>query len=161
MRTLRRNKQQMKYSLIIGEAPIYVTDSDGNIKYDSYTDSSGIEYRYPKETGETEIYYSTPVTFFGNISMSGSDSNFTEYGLSAAEYEAVLNLSRDEQPIVEGAIIWLNSEVESRYTEEIEVEIDGKIYRTIQPIQTSSDYTVIKRSTSLNEDRFILKAVNK
>jgi hypothetical protein len=140
----------MKYSNIVGKKTIRNT----------YTDDEGEIYEM--DSGKTETIYSTPTVFLANISMSGSDSNFTEYGLSTADYEAVINLTKDEYPIVEGAIIWLNSEVVSRYDEETEVVLDdGSIVYTTSPDHTSADYVVIKKSTSINQDRYILKAVNK
>lgn len=76
MRTLEKNKQKMKYALQITKIPIYVTDEDGNIIYDSYTDSDGNEIPYldengnkiPLDSGEKEIVYSTPKDFKANIS---------------------------------------------------------------------------------------------
>lgn len=160
MRALRRNQKKMKYSLLLGEAPIYVTDEDGNVKYESAI-YDGVEYTYPIETGETEIYYSTPVDFKANIALSGGDSDSTEYGLSTADYEAIIMTSKGAVPIVEGSLIWVTSEVESLYTEEVDIEIDGQTYRSNAPKRISADYTVIKCSPSLNEDKYILKAVNK
>lgn len=147
---LRRNQEKMKYSLLIGESEIYreYTDSDGNT--------------YMIGTGKETTYYSTPVDFMANISMSGSDAEATEYGLSTADYEAILSCSKGAYPIVEGSLIWINSEVETLYDEEVEIKFDnGTIKKTNAPKRTSADYTVIKSSPSLNEDKFILKAVNK
>lgn len=161
MVSLRRNQINMKYSVLLGESVTYKTDSDGNIIYDSYTDSDGTVYHYPIETGSSEEIYSTPTDFMASFSMSGSDAEATEYGLSTADYEAVLSCQKGAYPIIEGALIWVSSEVESIYNEEVEIEIDGQTYTTIAPKKISADYTVIKSSTSLNEDRYILKAVNK
>ena len=74
MMTLQSNKQAMKYSLQGGRVPIYETDENGNIVY--YTDSDGNQI--PMETGEYTTGYSQPVSFFGNIAMSGGEVDFVE-----------------------------------------------------------------------------------
>lgn len=170
MRTLEKNKQKMKYALQIAESPIYETDENGNIKYDSYTDIDGNEIPYldnngnqiPLDTGEKEIIYSIPKDFKANISMSGGEAEAKEYGLSTADFEAVANYSRGEFPLIEGALIWLESKVEYKYGgEEIEVETDNGIVKTKVPVPTSADYMVLKTPKSINEEKAILKAVNK
>lgn len=163
MRTLRKNQQSMKYSLQIGEVPIYETDDDGNILF--YKDKDG--NRYPMDTGEKEIVFSTPVEFQANIAMSGGESEAQEFGLSQADYEAVALYSNGEVPLVEGSLVWFESEPEYKYNgDEMAFEIknkDGKketVYLKV-PIETSADYRVIKISPSLSFTRAILKAVVK
>lgn len=150
MRQLRRNQLKIKYSTLLGESEIYrqYTDSDGNT--------------YPIGTGQNATYYSTPIEFMTSMSMSGSEAEAMEYGLSTADYQAVLSCSKNSYPIVEGTIIWVTSEVRTLYDNEIEVTFDdGTTATTNAPIKESADYVVIKCSPSLNEDKFILKAVNK
>ncbi len=141
----------MKYALLLGEVEIMreYTDSDGKT--------------YPLEpTGKVETYYSTPSEFMASMSMSGSSAEAMEYGLSTADYQAVLSCSRGAYPISEGSLIWITSEVQTKYNSETEVTFDdGTTGMTTAPIAISADYTVIKCSPSLNEDRFLLKAVNK
>ncbi len=158
MRTLRRNQQKMYYSNLIGTAPIYETDEDGNIKY--YEDSEG--NRYPLDTGETELIYGTPVEFRANIAMSGGEAEAVEYGLSVADYQAVMVLTKGSVPLKEGSLIWHTSPVEYEYGgSEIEVEVNGETVKTTAPKAVSSDYMVLKSSPSLNVDKFVLKATNK
>lgn len=150
MRTVRRNKQKMLYALALGSTPIYnfYEDDEGN--------------KYPLETGEYELTYSTPIEFFANISMSGSDAEATEYGLSTADYQAIIELDKGAIPIKEGSLIWFKSDVEYKYDgEEIEVEVNGETVLTKAPKPVSGDYTVVKISDSLNYTKAILKAVNK
>lgn len=170
MRTLAKNRQPMKYALQIAEIPIYKTDENGNIEYDHYTDSDGNEIYYfdndgnkiPLETGEKEIIYSIPKNFKANISMSGGEAEAKEYGLSISDYEAVLNYSRREFPLVEGALIWFKSQVEYKYGgKEIEVKTDKEIIRTKILDSVSADFIVLKVKQSINEEKAILKAVNK
>lgn len=170
MRTLEKNKQKMKYALQIARIPIYVTDENGKIIYDSYIDSEGNKIPYldengnkiPLDSGEKEIVYSNPKYFKANISESGGEAEAKEYGLSTADYEAVLNYSRGTFPLVEGALIWFESKVEYKYGgKEIEVETDYGTLKTKVPVPTSADYMVLKTPKSINEEKAILKAVNK
>ena len=131
MRTLNRNKQRMFYSLYLGELPIY----------DRYVDSDGKEHLI--DTGETEKTYSEPIEFFGNIAMSGGESEATEFGLNLADYTGVLVVGKKVLPIDETSLIWLNTKPES-------------------PIDSSNaDYLVVKVSPSINVDKYVLKKVVK
>lgn len=165
----------MKYSLQIGEVPIYETDNDGNIVYLYYEDGDGNKIYYldkngnkiPSDTGETEIIYSTPQEFQANIAMSGGESEAQEFGLSLADYEAVALYSNGAVPLVEGSIVWFKSEPEGKYNgEEVAFEITNKdgeketVYSTV-PKETSADYRVIKISPSLSFTKAILAAVVK
>lgn len=142
MRTLKRNKQKMFYSLQGEEVPIYEMDSEGNIIY--YEDSDG--NRIPLETGEYEIGYSEPVEFYSNVSMSGGEAEAQEYGLSVSDYNAILVCQKGYVPITEGSLIWIESEVGYK-------DIDKTI---LEP--NSADYKVIKVSKSLSFVKYILKA---
>lgn len=159
MRTLRRNKQEMYYSNLIGTAPIYEKDEDGNVKY--YEDSEG--NRYPLDTGETELIYGTPVEFYANLSMSGNEAEAVEYGLSTSQYEAVAIYPKSTYPITEGTLIWHKSPIEYEYGgTEVEVEgKDGEKVLTTAPTPVSSDYMCLKVSDSLNFTKIVLHATNK
>lgn len=135
MRMARVNKQKMHYALYGKEVPIYdyYTDSDGN--------------KIPLDTGETKITYENPVEFFGNIALSGGESEAVEFGLNLADYEAVLVMAKNTLPIDETSRIWHNTE--PTYNE------DGTVN------EVSADYTVVKVSPSLNVDKFVLKKVVK
>ena len=135
MRMARVNKQKMHYALYGKEVPIY----------DYYTDSEG--NKIPLDTGETKITYENPVEFFGNIALSGGESEAVEFGLNLADYEAVLVMTKNTLPIDETSRIWHNTE--PTYNE------DGTVN------EVSADYTVVKVSPSLNVDKFVLKKVVK
>lgn len=174
MRTLRKNTQRMYYALQIGEVPIYARDNDGNIIYQSYTDSDGNEIFYldddgnkiPMDTGETQIIYGTPQEFDANIAESGGEAEAQTFGLSVADYEAVALYEKGAYPIVIGALVWRDGEPKCEYNHEVPFEIenaDGEkvtVYSTV-PEETSADYRVIKTPTSLNFTRAILKAIVK
>ena len=78
MRTLNKNKTKLYYALYDGEVPIYdyYEDEDGN--------------RIPIDTGETTIGYENPVEFYGNISLSGGESEAKEFGIDVSAYDSVL-----------------------------------------------------------------------
>lgn len=174
MRTLRRNQQSMYYALQIGEVPIYARDNDGNIIYQSYTDSDGNEIFYldddgnkiPMDTGESMIIYGTPQEFNANIAESGGEAEAQTFGLSVADYEAVALCEKGAYPIVIGSLVWRDSKPKCEYDHEVPFEIenaDGEkvtVYSTV-PEETSADYRVIKTPTSLNFTRAILKAIVK
>lgn len=146
MRTLRRNQQTMKYALSDEVVPIYVLDEDGNKIVDFIDEDGNIYYR---ETGSYRIKWQLPVDFFGNIAMSGGEAEAQEFGLSVGDYNAVIVVDKGSVPIVESSLIWLKSEVE--YLDNENTDVD----------ETSADFRVIKASESLNEMKYILKAIVK
>ena len=142
MRTLRKNMQEMKYALQIGEAPIYQTDEDGNIIY--YVDSDG--NKIPLETGETEIGYSKPVPFSANINNKLDKVTWREYGIDDTTKFAQLVVQKDSLPLQVGSIIWKKSEVV--YKDGAQTVIDEK----------SCDYTVKGvADEGLSVDLFLLQ----
>lgn len=161
----------MYYALQIGEVPIYNRGENGEIIYESYEDSDGnIIYildddgnKIPQETGEKEIIFSTPQPLMANISESGGESTAVEYGLSPEDYSAVLLIQKNAYPLIEGALIWANSEIEYQYGgQEVAYEVDGKTVTTTAPIQTSADYMVKKvPKMPLNFSKVLLDAVVK
>lgn len=144
MRTLKRNKQAMKYSIKGEEQPIYVLDESGN-KIVEFVDEEGNEYY--KETGSYTNGWCEPIEFEGNIAMSSGEAEAQEYGLSIGDYNAIVVVSKGTVPLVEGSIIWLKNEV--KYLDEENINLD----------KTSADFEVIKVSESLNETKYILKAI--
>lgn len=144
MRTLAKNKQKMYYSLQVGEVPIYETDEDGNIKYITIDGE-----QVPVETGEYELGYSEPVEFFGNISLSGGDSEVVEYGIDTSAYDATLVTDKEAVPLTETSLIWFQSEV--GYKDTAKTIVDGN----------TADYRVLAVKPSLNEAKYILGKLTK
>lgn len=144
----------MKYSLQIGEVPIYERDENDEIIYLYYEDSEGNKIYYldedgnriPSDTGEKEIIFSTPVEFQTNIAMSGGEAEAQEFGLSISDYNATLLCEKDAFPITEGTLIWTKSEV--GYKDTSKTIVDGN----------TADYMVLKVSESLNFVKYVLKA---
>ena len=144
MRTLAKNKQKMYYALQSGEVPIYETDEDGNIKYITIDGE-----QVPVETGEYELGYSEPIEFFGNIALSGGDSEVVEYGIDTSAYDATLVTDKGAVPLTETSLIWFQSEV--GYKDTAKTIVDGN----------TADYRVLAVKPSLNEDKYILGKLTK
>lgn len=144
MRTLAKNKQKMYYALQSGEVPIYETDEDGNIKYITIDGE-----QVPVETGEYELGYSEPVEFFGNIALSGGDSEVVEYGIDTSAYDATLATDKGAVPLTETSLIWFQSEV--GYKDTAKTIVDGN----------TADYRVLAVKPSLNEAKYILGKLTK
>lgn len=145
MMTLQSNKQSMKYSIQGERVPIYETDENGNIIY--YTDSDG--NKIPMETGEYTTGYSQPVSFDGNIAMSGGEAKQMEYGVDTSDYEAILIMSKGEIPITETSLIWYESEV--KYNDEEKTIVDT----------TSADFIVSKLKPSIDSVKYLLSKITK
>ena len=140
MRTLQKNQQKMMYALQIGEVPIYQTDEDGNIIY--YEDSEG--NKIPLETGEYEAGYGEAIPFLRNISMSGGESIETEFGIDVSAYDAVLVTERDALPLAETSLIWFESEVGYKDSDNTIVDPD------------TADYKILAIKPSLNFTKYLL-----
>lgn len=97
----------MKYAIQNAEIPIYQTDEDGNILY--YEDSEG--NKIPLETGETEIGFSEPTSFFANINNKLDEVAWREYGIDNSTNYAQIVASKNVLPLKAGSIIWKKSEV--------------------------------------------------
>lgn len=147
MRCLKKNKQKMYYSLLIGKMPNYVYEN-GEKKVDWVDEETG-EIHYV-EKGTSLKLYSVPVPFEGNIAMSGSDVARVEFGVSEANYEAVLVMTKGEIPITETSLIWFQTPPQTKTIEDTEYADDS-----------TADYRVLKVSPSLNVDRYILDKVVK
>lgn len=145
MMTLASNKQSMKYSLQGERVPIYETDENGNIIY--YEDSDG--NKIPMETGEYTTGYSQPVSFDGNIAMSGGEVDSVEFGIDVSGYDATLVVDKGMIPIDETSLIWHTSEVE--YKDAEKTIVDG----------STADYKVIAVKPSLNTTKYILGRITK
>jgi len=154
MRTVRRNKQKLWYSLQTDEQiPVYEKDSDGNTKYEGYEDSDGNFIpildddgnKIPIETGEYDYKYATPVIFYANINEGGSKTSMKVWGIDESSYDATAEFARGAYPLTETSVVWFKTE--PKY------EDDEK---TI-PDEKSADYQVVKVVDSLNYTTVVLK----
>lgn len=146
MRTLAKNKQKLHYALYKGEEPEYILDDDGN-KIVSYVDDDGTIYY--EETGRNIPTYYEPVSFYGNISMSGGEASTQEYGIDVSGYDALLVLDKDEIPIDETSLVWFESEPQFKDTEKTILDYD------------KADYKVLAIKPSLNQLKVLLGRIIK
>lgn len=142
MRTLKKNKQIMRYALYADKVPVYATDDDGNILYDT-VDGEQI----PIETGDYVHGYAEPVEFKANIIFAGGQAEAEAYGMDVGAYTHKMVTMRKRLPITETTLIFRESE--PRYG------TDGIL------IDTSADFRVIRCADSLNEDVYLLKQITK
>lgn len=136
MRTLNKNTQKMYYANQDRIVPIYeyYEDEEGNL--------------IPLDTGETKLVYGEPIEFKGNIAMSSSgEVEIQEFGLSQADYSAILVADKDYIPLTETSLIWFENEPKK--------DIDGNTD------EFSADYRIVKISPSLNVDKYALQKVVK
>lgn len=119
MRTLKRNKQVMWYSIPQGRTPIYQKDADGEIIYIEVDDEL-----IPADTGEYETTYSEPVKFKGYIGSQLEDAITRAWGSDNTNNFAVLVLSKDEKgedgnyiELPNGTLIW-RTQLPTDYSQE-------------------------------------------
>lgn len=146
----------MKYSTYLYSLDIVTTNAMGEPQY--YEDDDGVRtYLIP---GEKQPIFSEPIEFDSSISFSGGEAEAQEYGLSIADFDAVLLFSKNAYPLVEGSLIWTKSPVEYEkgiyLTDNMHDLVDVKVVK-----QTSADFIVKKISDSLNYTKVNLSAINK
>lgn len=141
MRTLRKNRQAMFYSLYKSAEPIYETDEDGNIKY---MEIDGVQV--PIEVGTREAHYDTPVEFKANIHSELNEMHLKSYGVDQSSIYSEIIVEKGKLPLKIGTIIWRESEI--IYEDEEQTT----------PKQSSADYTVKGVMTeALHEDYYLLQ----
>lgn len=170
MRTLRKNQSLLKYSNQAAIVPAFETDENGNIKFWSYIDDDGNEFFYEDTDGNkipifadsgTETLYGEPVNFMASIAMSGGEAESVEYGISVADYSAIIITEKSLVPLTEGSLIWFQSEPEYISEEPIHILVNDEEISGMFAKRTSADYFVARVSDSLHFTKYILKAINK
>ena len=131
MRQLRKNKRKLYYANYSATVPIYK----------GTTIIDGVER--PIKVGIRQGY-ETPIEFRANLSVNSGETMQSEYGLNVGDYNAIISAEKGVLPFDERTLIWHKSE--PQFNED----------KTVKP--ESADYRVIAIKTSLNEERFILKA---
>lgn len=103
MRTPRRIKQKMYYSLLNSSMETYERDEEGNIIYDI---KGGV--MIPRTTGEPIPVYSEPIEFFNSISGILTEDEMKAFGGEKIG-NAKMTYHKDEFPFVTGTLIWKNT----------------------------------------------------
>lgn len=138
MRTLRNNKQTIRYANLIGARPVYQLDENGN-KIVDFVDSEGVVYYLM--TGEEKLVYTPLIKAEVNISFSGSEVQPAEFGVDITAYDATIVYLRNEYDITETSLIWYNNTPVYK-----DGELDGD----------SADYKVLSVKPSLNYTKVLL-----
>lgn len=106
MRTPKRVKQKMYYSLPSPGEPIYATDENGNIIYDTMPDGESV----PRKVGETPDGYSSPVEFFNSITGDLTADELQAFG-AEPRMKCKMTYKKGEFPFVVNTLIWKDTQV--------------------------------------------------
>lgn len=148
MRTLKKNKRKMYYSLYNKGMSkiIYEKDEYGNIKYMDIEIDDGEIVTVPIESGTMTVDYELPVEFKANIYSDISEAHMKAYGVDKSSIYSELVVSKGALPLNYGSIIWKESKIV--YEDDVEDV----------PKQSSSDYTVVGvMKEALHEDYYLLQ----
>lgn len=107
MRTLRKNRQKMYYSIPVGNGKAYERDKNGNIKYTTMPDGTVV----PISKGGLETEYSTPVEFSACITSRLNEMHSASYGVSQSSIYSELCVRKGYMPLKYGMKIWKESEI--------------------------------------------------
>lgn len=106
MRTPKRVKQKMYYSLPSPGEPIYATDEQGNIIYDTMPDGESV----PRKVGETPDGYSSPVEFANSITGDLTADELQAFG-AEPRMKCKMTYKKGEFPFVVNTLIWKDTQV--------------------------------------------------
>lgn len=106
MRTPKRVKQKMYYSLPSPGEPIYATDEQGNIIYDTMPDGETV----PRKVGETPDGYSSPVEFANSITGDLTADELQAFG-AEPRMKCKMTYKKGEFPFVVNTLIWKDTQV--------------------------------------------------
>lgn len=145
------NKQRMKFAKTGQRITIYDRDENGEIIYESYSDTDGNEIYYLDDDGnkiprvlEVKNGFSEPKEFFANISNKLNEALMKEFGVDDSTNYAQIVADKGRIPLKEGDVIWKKSEIE-RFEDGL---VDGD----------SADYTVKGvADEGITVDLFLLK----
>ena len=132
--------------MLIGETEEYELDSNGNKIIVGYDENGEPIYEM---TGDTTLVYEKPVGFSASISFGGSEVDLQPFGISNGDYDATLSLNKGTIPVTETSLIWYESEI--AYKDSEQTIVDRK----------SADFTIVKIVPSLNQKIYVLKRIVK
>lgn len=124
MRTPKRTKQKLLIAAYHDGEPLYETDEQGHIIYDTMSDGVSV----PRQAGETPPGYDKPVEFWNSITGTLTEDELKAFG-SEAQNVAKITYKKEEFTFHVGDLIWHNSEVE--YDEDEQIVEDSADYRVI------------------------------
>lgn len=103
MRTPRRIKQKMYYSLLNSSMETYERDEEGKIIYDIKGGAM-----IPRTTGEPIPVYGEPIEFYNSISGILTEDEMKAFGGEKIG-NAKMTYHKNEFPFVTGTLIWKNT----------------------------------------------------
>lgn len=103
MRTPRKVKQKMYYSLRSGSVETYERDEEGNIIYNIIGGT-----KVPRKSGEPKSTFTEPVEFFNSISGNLTEDEMRAFG-SEKIGNAKMTYHKGEFPFKTGTLIWKNT----------------------------------------------------
>lgn len=140
MRTLRKNKQKMYYSLYSTSTEVF--DEEGTSVRTIVDEETG--EAIPVSVGTLKSVYGRPEKFKANITSNLNKLHIEAYGVDQSAIYSELIVPKNYIPLKIGAIIWRESPIEWE-------DEQRKI-----PKQSSSDYTVMGLLTEYQHQDFYL-----
>ena len=104
MRTAKRTKQIMFYSLPSSGSPIYATDENGDFIYDTMPDGQIVK----RQVGESPESYSEPVKFLNSITSELTADELQAFGAEPTE-RYKMTYKKGEFPFTVNTLIWKDS----------------------------------------------------
>ena len=155
LRTSRKNKVDLKYSLQGVTIPIYEVDSEGNVVYEEV---DGVNV--PVETGESFTGYEAPVGFTGNLQFYTGWNYPGVWGITLGNADAILLMDKNELPIDETSMIWYESTPKTREVQVYDSDQQAMVTKIVVD-SDSADFSVSRIIPSLNQIRYVLKGIEK
>ena len=140
MRSLRKNKQRMYYSLYKAAEEVY--EEEGTSVRTIIDEETGQEI--PVEVGTQKAVYLPPVEFFANITSNLNEMHIKAYGVDQSSIYSRIIAEKGQLPLKVGSMIWRESDI----------EWDDKLRRI--PKQASADYVVVGLMTEYQHADFYL-----
>lgn len=140
MRSLRKNKQRMYYSLYKAAEEVY--EEEGTSVRTIIDEETGEEI--PVEVGTQKAVYLPPVEFFANITSNLNEMHIKAYGVDQSSIYSRIIAEKGQLPLKVGTMIWRESDI----------EWDDKLRRI--PKQASADYVVVGLMTEYQHADFYL-----
>jgi len=140
MRTLRKNKQAMYYSLYRAAEEVYEEEGTST----RYITDEDTGYPIPVEIGTQKAVYSPPVSFSANITSNLNQMHVKAYGIDQSSIYSELICEKGQLPLKVGSIIWRESPI----------QWDDETERI--PKQSSADYTVVGILTEYQHNDFYM-----
>lgn len=140
MRTLRKNKQTMYYSLYSTASEVY--EEEGTTVKTIVDQETG--ETIPVEVGTLKPVYAPPVEFKANITSNLNKLHIEAYGVDQSAIYSEIAVQKGTLPLKIGAIIWRENPI-------VWEDEENRI-----PYQPSSDYTVMGLLTEYQHYDFYL-----